>query len=66
MENCDTRLHPAGLTKLLTLYIAFKPRESGLVTLDDEVVISKKVSEIERTALELEAGSTLKLRYSSR
>ena len=62
-ENCDTRLHPAGLTKLLTLYIAFQAIESGLATLDDEVVISKKVAETERTALELEAGSTLKLRY---
>ena len=62
-ENCDTRLHPAGLTKLLTLYIAFQAIESGLVTLDDEVLISKKVAETERAAIELEAGSTLKLRY---
>ena len=22
-EGCDTKLHPAGLTKLLTLYIVF-------------------------------------------
>ena len=62
-ENCDTRLHPAGLTKLLTLYIAFQAIESGLVTLDDEVVISKNVAGTERTALELKEGSTLKLRY---
>ena len=41
-ENCDARLHPAGLTKLLTLYIAFQAIESGRATLDDEVVISKK------------------------
>ena len=62
-ENCEMRLHPAGLTKLLTLYIAFQAIESGLVSLDDEVKISRKVAETERTALELEPGSKLKLRY---
>jgi len=33
------------------------------VTLDDEVLIAKKVAETERTALELQEGSTLRLRY---
>ena len=32
-ENADTRLHPAGLTKLMTLYVAFDAIESGLVGL---------------------------------
>ena len=28
-EECDTKLHPAGLTKLLTLYIVFSKIENG-------------------------------------
>ncbi|MEC8579592.1 MAG: D-alanyl-D-alanine carboxypeptidase, partial [Pseudomonadota bacterium] len=28
-ENADTRLHPASLTKMMTLYIAFEAVENG-------------------------------------
>ena len=28
-EECDTKLHPAGLTKLLTLYVIFSKIDSG-------------------------------------
>ena len=28
-ENADTRLHPASLTKMMTLYIAFEAVEKG-------------------------------------
>ena len=28
-ENADTRLHPASLTKMMTLYIAFEEIERG-------------------------------------
>ena len=28
-EECNTRLHPAGLTKLLTLYVVFSKIEDG-------------------------------------
>ena len=62
-ENADTRLHPAGLTKLMTLYVAFDAIESGLVGLDETIRISKK-AEVEPPAkLGLRSGQRIKLRY---
>jgi len=48
-ENADTRLHPAGLTKLMTLYVAFDAIETGLVELDEIIRMSKK-AEVEPPA----------------
>ena len=62
-ENADTRLHPAGLTKLMSLYVAFDAIETGLVSLDDKVRISKK-AEVEPPAkLGLRSGQQIKIRY---
>ena len=36
-RNADTRLHPASLTKMMTLYIAFQAVQRGEITLDTEV-----------------------------
>lgn len=33
-ENADDRMHPAGLTKLMTLYAAFDAIETGLIGFD--------------------------------
>jgi D-alanyl-D-alanine carboxypeptidase len=33
-RNADTRLHPASLTKMMTLYIAFEAVERGEISLD--------------------------------
>ena len=41
-EECDKKLHPAGLTKLLTLYVVFSKIESGEFDLDDKVTVSRK------------------------
>ena len=43
-ENADTRLHPAGLTKLITLYATFDAIETGIIGLDDTVRISLKAA----------------------
>ena len=43
-ENANTRLHPAGLTKLMTLYVLIDALETGLIGLDDEVLISNKAA----------------------
>ena len=62
-ENADTRLHPAGLTKLMSLYVTFDALETGLITLDDKVRISKK-AELEPPAkLGVRSGQQIKLRY---
>ena len=33
-ENADTRLHPASLTKMMTLYVVFESVEAGEISLD--------------------------------
>jgi D-alanyl-D-alanine carboxypeptidase len=62
-ENADMRLHPAGLTKLMSLYAAFDAIETGLVSLDDKVKISKKVEVEPPVKLGLRSGQQIKLRY---
>ena len=43
-SNADTRLHPASLTKMMTLYIAFEAVEHGEIGLDTLVTISKNAA----------------------
>lgn len=62
-RNADTRLHPASLTKMMTLYIAFEAVKRGEISLDTEVRISRKAASEPPSKLGLRAGSTIKLRY---
>ena len=36
-ENADQRLHPASLTKMMTLYVAFEAVENGEISLDKKI-----------------------------
>ncbi|MDT0681165.1 serine hydrolase [Roseicyclus sp. F158] len=62
-ENADTRLHPASLTKMMTLYIAFEAITRGEIGLDSQVLISKKAASEEPSKLGLVAGQKIELRY---
>ena len=62
-ENADDRMHPAGLTKLMTLYVAFDAIETGLIGLDDPVEISLKAQSEPPVKLGLREGQQIKLRY---
>ena len=55
-ENADTRLHPAGLTKLMSLYAAFEAIETGLIGLEDRARISLKAQSEPPVALGLREG----------
>ena len=59
-EECDTQLHPAGLTKLLTLYIVFSKIENGEISLDDRVEVSRKASAELPAKLGLMAGQKIR------
>ena len=59
-ENADTRLHPAGLTKLITLYAAFDAIETGMVALDESVEISLKAQHEPPVKLGLREGQKIK------
>ncbi|MBU2897423.1 D-alanyl-D-alanine carboxypeptidase family protein [Vibrio hepatarius] len=41
-KNAETKLNPASLTKLMTAYVAGQEVKVGNITLDDQVLISKK------------------------
>ncbi len=62
-RNADTRLHPASLTKMMTLYIAFQAIERGEITLDTKVTISKKAAAEPPSKLGLRPGQKIALRY---
>ena len=62
-RNADTRLHPASLTKMMTLYIAFQAIQRGEITLDTEVTISRNAANEPPSKLGLRRGQKIKLRY---
>lgn len=62
-RNADTRLHPASLTKMMTLYIAFEAIRLGEITLDTPVRISQHAANEQPSRLGLRAGSTIRFRY---
>ncbi|SFG81840.1 D-alanyl-D-alanine carboxypeptidase [Palleronia marisminoris] len=62
-RNADARLHPASLTKMLTLYIAFEAVEKGEISLDTKVTISKNAASEPPSKLGLRAGQQIALRY---
>ena len=43
-QNSDTRLHPASLTKMMTLYMAFTAIERGQVRLDTKFTVSSNAA----------------------
>lgn len=62
-QNADTRLHPASLTKMMTLYIAFEAVRQGEITLDTMVTVSRKAASEPPSKLGLRAGQKIRLRY---
>lgn len=62
-RNADTRLHPASLTKMMTLYMAFKAVESGQLSLDQKVKISAHAASEPPSRLGLKAGMRVTVRH---
>jgi len=62
-RNAETRLHPASLTKMMTLYIAFQAVERGEISLDTKVRISKNAASEPPSKLGLKSGQRIALRY---
>ncbi len=62
-ENANTRLHPASLTKMMTLYIAFEEIERGNISLDTMVTVTKNAAAQPPSRIGLKAGQKIALRY---
>lgn len=62
-QNENTKLHPASLTKMMTLYLAFMAVERGQVRLDSKFTISSNAAAEPPSKLGLRAGQQIELRY---
>ncbi|MHA3978003.1 D-alanyl-D-alanine carboxypeptidase [Halovulum sp. GXIMD14794] len=62
-DNADTRLHPASLTKMMTLYLVFDAVKKGKLSLDQQIPISKYAASKPPSKLGMRAGSSIELRY---
>ncbi len=62
-RNADTQLHPASLTKMMTLYIAFEAIKRGEISPDTVVTITSKASAEPPSKLGLRSGQKIKFRY---
>lgn len=61
-QNADTRLHPASLTKMMTLYVVFEAVRLGEISMDTPVTISRNAANTPY-ALGFRAGSQVELRF---
>lgn len=62
-SNANARLHPASLTKMMTLYIAFEAIEKGEIDLNTLVRISKNAAAEPPSKLGLRSGQKIRLVY---
>jgi len=53
------RIEPASLTKLMTIYLAFKRIQSGEMALHDKISISKKAWRMEGSRMFVEVGDSI-------
>lgn len=61
-KNAKQSRHPASLTKLMTIYLAFKEVQEGNMNFNSKLRISSKAAAMPRTNLRLKAGQTMTLR----
>jgi D-alanyl-D-alanine carboxypeptidase len=64
-RNAHTRLHPASLTKMMTLYLAFEAVENGEISLDTMVTISRNASSEPPSKLGLRSGQRIAVKSAN-
>ena len=57
--NPDSRIHPASLTKMMTLYIVFEALKSKRLSLDTNLTVSKRASRRPSSKLGLKKNQTI-------
>ena len=62
-QHSEMRVHPAGLTKLITLYATFAAIQAGEINLDDQLQVSSTAAAEPDVKLGLQAGSKIEVRY---
>ncbi|MGL4371387.1 MAG: D-alanyl-D-alanine carboxypeptidase family protein [Alphaproteobacteria bacterium] len=62
--SADTKVFPASLTKMMTLYLAFKALREGKISLDQPITVSTRAQRQEPSKLGLLKGDTLTVRQA--
>ncbi len=62
-RNADVRLHPASLTKMMTLYLVFEAIRDGKLGLDDHVPVSRAAAAMPAVKIGFKAGTRVRLRH---
>lgn len=60
-RHADEKLHPASLTKIMTLLLAFEAIQSGQMSLKDRIRISSHAANMVPSKLGLPAGASIKV-----
>ncbi len=61
-RSADRRLHPASLTKMMTVYLAIEAVKKGQLSLDQRVKVSSLAARQPPSKIGLKAGSTVTVR----
>ncbi len=61
-SNGDKTLHPASLTKMMTLLLTFEALDRGDIRLNDKIVISRRAASMVPSKLDLPVGSRIKVK----
>jgi len=62
-KDADKPLPPASLTKLMTVYVVFRELDSGHLTLDEKVTVSKKAWRTPGSRMFIEVGKQVSVEY---
>jgi D-alanyl-D-alanine carboxypeptidase len=60
--NIDTRVHPASLTKIMTLYMVFDALRDGRISMETQIPISAHAASQPPSKIGLAAGQTISVR----
>ncbi len=55
-KKINKKIEPASITKLMTAYVVYKELDAGRLTLDEEVIISKKAWKMKGSKMFIEVG----------
>lgn len=61
-KNARTPNFPASLTKMMTLYLVFESLQSGLLSIDEKMPVSKKAAAQPPTKLGLKPGQSIRVK----
>jgi len=58
-KNINKKIEPASITKLMTAYVVYKELAEGRLSLDEEVIVSKKAWKMKGSKMFIEVGKKI-------